>query len=121
LVGAHVALGALLVVAFRGQPAWMLGTEVLIVASLAVGIHLVRRAGVAQELLRTGVELLRERDFGSHLLPVGQPEADALAALFNQLSDTLRDERLRLEEQNFLLDKVLAASPIGVLTLDHDG
>jgi len=121
LVLAHATLGALLLVAFRGRPAWMLATEVTVAVSLLAGIQLLRRASVAQELLRTGVELLRERDFGSHLLPVGQPDADALAELFNHLSDHLREERLRLEEQNFLLDKVLAASPMGVLTLDHDG
>jgi len=121
LVLAHATLGALLLVAFRGRPAWMLVTEVTVAVSLLAGIQLLRRASVAQDLLRTGVELLRERDFGSHLLPVGQPDADALAELFNHLSDHLREERLRLEEQNFLLDKVLAASPMGVLTLDHDG
>jgi len=121
LVVAHVAFGALLVVAFLEQPIWLLATEVVLAISLAWGIRLVGRARQAHDLLRTGVELLRERDFGSHLLPVGQPEADAVADLFNRLSDHLREERLRLEEQNFLLDKVLAASPVGVLTLDHDG
>jgi nitrogen fixation/metabolism regulation signal transduction histidine kinase len=121
LVVAHALFAALLVAAYRQRPLWLLGSELALALSLVVGFALLRRAAIAQELLRPGVELLRERDFGSHLLPVGHPEADALAELFNRMSDRLREERLRLEEQNFLLDRVLAASPVGVLTLDHDG
>jgi two-component system, NtrC family, nitrogen regulation sensor histidine kinase NtrY len=121
LVAAHALFGGLLVVAFWDRPLWILGTEPLLLLSLAAGLAMRHRATAAQELMKTAVELLRERDFGSHLLPVGQPEADALVDLFNRMSDRLREERLRLEEQSFLLEKVLAASPLGVLTLDHDG
>jgi two-component system nitrogen regulation sensor histidine kinase NtrY len=121
LAAAHLVFAVLLVAAFLDRPEWLLATEALLAVSFAVGLATVRRGGQAQELLGTAVELLHERDFGSHLVPVGQPEADALVGLFNRLSDRLRAERLRLEEQSFLLDKVLAASPVGVLTLDHDG
>jgi signal transduction histidine kinase len=120
LVASHLALGALLVPAFRGRPWWLLGSEALLVASFVAGWILLRRAALAQDLFATALELIRERDFGSHLLPVGQAEADALVDLFNRMSDRLREERLRLEERNFLLDRVLDASPLGVLTLDHD-
>lgn len=121
LVAAHLLFTGLVVFAFRERPEWLFVAEPLLLVSLLVGLALLRRAAASQELMRTAVELLRERDFGSHLLPVGQDEADALVDLFNRMSDTLREERLRLEEQSFLLDKVLAASPLGVMTLDHDG
>ena len=120
LAAAHLLFAALLLEGFRERPEWLLATEAALAVSFGIGVAMVRRAGRAQELLATGVELLHERDFGSHLVPVGQPETDALVALFNRLSDRLRAERLRLEEQSLLLDKVLAASPVGVLTLDHD-
>lgn len=121
LLAAHVLFAGLVVFAFWERPEWLFVAEPLLVVSLFVGLALLRRAAASQELMRTAVELLRERDFGSHLLPVGQDEADALVDLFNRMSDTLREERLRLEEQSFLLEKVLAASPLGVMTLDHDG
>ena len=35
--------------------------------------------------------------------------------------DRLREERLKLQEQHYFLEKVLAASPAGILTLDFDG
>ncbi|HEV8629258.1 MAG TPA: ATP-binding protein [Thermoanaerobaculia bacterium] len=121
LLASHLLFAAALVYAFGGRPWWILGTELVLLLSLLVGFRLLRRIAASQELLGTAVELLRERDFGSHLLPVGQHDADALVELFNRMSDRLREERLRLEEQSFLLDKVLAASPVGVVTLDHDG
>ncbi len=121
LLAAHVLFAGLVVFAFWERPEWLFVAEPLLLVSLLVGLALLRRAAASQELMRTAVELLRERDFGSHLLPVGQDEADALVDLFNRMSDTLREERLRLEEQSFLLEKVLAASPLGVMTLDHDG
>ena len=46
---------------------------------------------------------------------------DALVRIYNQMVDRLREERLRLQEQHYFLDRVLAASPAGVLTLDFDG
>lgn len=121
LGASHLAFALLLVAAFRDRPWWLLGSELTLAVSLAAGVVVLRRAAVSQALLGTAAELIRERDFGSHLVPVGQSEADALVELFNRMSDRLREERLRLEEQNFLLDKVLASSPLGVLTLDHDG
>ncbi len=33
----------------------------------------------------------------------------------------LRDERLKLQERHYFLDRVLNASPAGILTLDFDG
>src|SRR6185295_15982914 len=94
LLVAHVGFAALLVAALRDRPIWLFAAEPMLLVSLVAGLALVRRAAAAQELMATAVELLRERDFGSHLLPVGQEEADALVDLFNRMSDSLRDERL---------------------------
>lgn len=69
-----------------------------------------------------GMELLREQDFSSRLSPVGQYEADRLVNIFNRMMDQLRNERLRLREQNHFLDLLIQASPMGViiLTLDRE-
>jgi two-component system nitrogen regulation sensor histidine kinase NtrY len=46
---------------------------------------------------------------------------DALVRIYNQMIERLRDERLKLQEQHYLLDRLLSASPSGVLTLNFDG
>ena len=67
-----------------------------------------------------GMELLREQDFSSRLSPVGQVEADRIVDIFNRMMHQLKDERLRLREQNQFLDLLIQASPMGVLITDQN-
>jgi nitrogen fixation/metabolism regulation signal transduction histidine kinase len=121
LVLIHVILGGITVYALTGRPVLLLVAEALFVASAVIGYLLVRAFFVPLELIRTGAELMRDRDFSSHFRKVGQTEMDDLVEIYNRMVDRLRDERLKLEEQNLFLDRVLDVSPVGVLTLDHDG
>ncbi|MES1244710.1 MAG: ATP-binding protein [Acidobacteriota bacterium] len=121
LVLIHAVLGAISVVALRESRWLLLAVEGLFVLSIALGWMLVRSFFVPLDLIRTGAELMSERDFSSRFREVGQPEMDALIRIYNEMSERLRDERLRLQEQNYFLDRLLAASPAGVLTLDFDG
>jgi nitrogen fixation/metabolism regulation signal transduction histidine kinase len=41
--------------------------------------------------------------------------------VFNRMNERLREERLQLREQHYLLEKILAASPAGIVTFDYDG
>ena len=70
----------------------------------------------------SGMEMLREQDFSSRLSPVGQYEADRIVNVFNRMMEQLKNERLRLREQNNFLDLLIKASPMGVIltTLDED-
>lgn len=70
----------------------------------------------------SGMEQLREQDFSSRLSPVGQYEADRIVNVFNRMMEQLKNERLRLREQNNFLDLLIKASPMGVIltTLDED-
>lgn len=121
LVLIHVVLGAISFLALRESRWLLLAVEGLFVLSIALGWMLVRSFFVPLDLIRTGAELMSERDFSSRFREVGQPEMDALIRIYNEMSERLRDERLRLQEQNYFLDRLLAASPAGVLTLDFDG
>ena len=73
-------------------------------------------------IIGSGMELLREQDFSSRLSPVGQYEADRIVNVFNRMMEQLKNERLRLREQNNFLDLLIKASPMGVIltTLDED-
>lgn len=73
------------------------------------------------ELIGNGMDLLREQDFSSRLTQVGQFEADRVVNIFNRMMDQLKNERLRLREQNHFLDLLIQASPMGVVIVDFDG
>lgn len=70
--------------------------------------------------IANGMDLLREQDFSSRLSPVGQSDADRLVDIFNRMMASLKEERLRVREQNHFLDLLIAASPMGIIILDDD-
>lgn len=69
----------------------------------------------------SGMELLREQDFSSRLSQVGQYEADRIVNIFNRMMEQLKNERLRMREQNHFLDLLIEASPMGVIITTLDG
>lgn len=121
LVLIHLVLGVISFLALRESRWMLLAVEALFVLSIALGTMLVRSFFVPLDLIRTGAELMSERDFTSQFREVGQPEMDALVRIYNQMIERLRDERLKLQEQHYFVDRLLSASPSGVLTLDFDG
>lgn len=72
------------------------------------------------QTIGNGIELIKEQDFSSRLKNVGQVEADYIVDIFNRMMQQLKDERLRLREQNYFLDLLIAASPMGVIILNFD-
>ena len=121
LVALHAILAAAAVVVLMRQRLLLFGVELLFVASIIVSYRLVRALFVPLDLISTGTELMSERDFSSRFVPVGQPEMDALIAVYNQMVDKLHDERLATEEQQQLLQKIVDASPSGIVICDFDG
>jgi len=121
LVVIHLMMAALAVFLFLERPSWLFVAEVVFAMSLAVGYRLIDSLFVPLRLIGTGAELIAERDFTSHFLTVGQPEMDALVEVYNDMIDRLREERLRLEEQSTLLERIVRASPSGIIVCDHDG
>jgi len=97
---------------------WLMGAEVLFLASLAVGGHLLSALFRPLALVQGSARLLAEGDFSTRFRPVGQPEVDELIQVYNRMADGLREERIRQQEQQNFLRQVLAGSPSGIVTLD---
>lgn len=121
LVLIHAVLAAISFFVLRENRLWLLAVEALFVVSIVLGVLLVRAFFVPLDLIRTGAELIGERDFTTQFRDVGQPEMDSLIGVYNQMIGRLREERLKLQEQHYFLDRVLTASPAGIVTLDFDG
>lgn len=71
--------------------------------------------------LTSGMELLREQDMSTRLAPSGQKETDEIVKTFNAILGQLRNEHLRLDEQNTFLNLLIEASPMGVIICDING
>lgn len=117
----HVVLLALAMALFRADPLWLLVSELGFLLSLSVGWYLVRRFFVPLELIRTGTDLLQESDFTTRFVETGQQEMDALIRVYNSMADTLREERLRVQEQSSLTLRIVQSMPTAVVVCDFDG
>ncbi len=62
--------------------------------------------------------MLYEQDFSSKLGKIGQKDADKIIEVFNSMMVQLKEERLKVREQNFFLDLLIKSSPMGVIVLD---
>lgn len=120
LILVHLVFAALVAVLLEDKRGWLLLVEVFFVFSLAIGIRLIQYFWVPLDLIRTGAELIEERDFTSKFLEVGQPEMDQLIRVYNRMIDQLREERTRVQEQHYFMDKILASAPSGIITFDFD-
>jgi two-component system nitrogen regulation sensor histidine kinase NtrY len=120
-IAVHLLLAAAAVLVFFENRLLLLVMEVLFASSVIVSYRLVTALFVPLDLIRTGTELMSERDFTSHFVKVGQPEMDALIDVYNRMIDELREERLRVEEQREFVGRIVQASPSGVVICDFDG
>ncbi|MBS1812548.1 MAG: GHKL domain-containing protein [Acidobacteria bacterium] len=121
LVITHVLFGLIAIYLIRQRSLWLFAFEAIFVISLGIGIKLVSDLFGTLELINTGAQFIHDGDFTARLVEVGQPEMDHLVNIYNRMIDHLREERTRAQEQNYFLDKLLSASPAGILTLDFDG
>lgn len=113
------AVGAALL--WQEHRGWILALEAAILCSVVVGWALLRALRMPTDLVNIGREWIKEGDFSHTVKPVGTDDLKQLVELFNSMFKQLRDERIRGREQNLFLDKVMTASPSGILTTDHDG
>lgn len=120
LVGLLLLVGAGIFVAFRqgitDRYLWML--EGCIAGILCYLIYFYQKVLRPLHSIDFGMDLLREQDFSSRLSQVGQYESDRIVEVFNRMMQQLKNERLRVREQNHFLDLLIKASPMGVVILN---
>ncbi|WP_266204822.1 sensor histidine kinase [Pontibacter kalidii] len=97
-----------------------LGIELLILASAYITFQLYRSFFKPLQLIRSGIESIRDKDFSTKFMAVGQKDLDELVNVYNRMIDQLRQERVAQAEKHFLLDKLIQASPAGIILLGFD-
>ena len=94
--------------------------EGIITFSLVYLVYFYKKVIKPLNSIAGGMDLLQAQDFSSRLSPVGQREADRIVSIFNRMMNQLKEERLRLREQNHFLDLLISVSPMGVIILTLD-
>ncbi|WP_299266368.1 ATP-binding protein [uncultured Psychrosphaera sp.] len=82
-----------------------------------------QRHQIILQSLDHGLQSLRDNDFSISLSQQKDtsynPLTNSVISAFNQTSEKLRDERQRLYQREMMLDKVLNASPMVTILVDH--
>lgn len=105
---------------------WHLGTAgavaIAAVVALAAVVWSVRvvvsRIEELHAVLGNALAAFRDGDFSLRLAVRGDRELAELKALYNELANTVRDDRQELHQKEILLDTILQRTPIAVVLLD---
>lgn len=97
-----------------------ISSEIFLLLSIGASIVIYQNFMQPNEFVRSGIEAIKDKDFTIKFVPTGKGEVDTLIEVYNLMIDQLREERVKLNEQHFFLEKLIAASPISIIILDFD-
>lgn len=114
----HLTFAMLAVLILKESKLFFVIAEIVILGSLPISFYFMNAFSSPIKLIDAGIQSLKDREFNTKFLRVGQYEMDGLIDVYNQMIDELRSERLNKVEQNYFLDKLVQASPSGIIILD---
>jgi two-component system, NtrC family, nitrogen regulation sensor histidine kinase NtrY len=116
----HAVTIALSFYIFRDNKLIFIGSEFFILISLMICWSLYDELIAPLNLLMTGIDAMRDKDFNVKFIQTGKYEMDELINVYNTMIDELRTERTKQQEQYFFLTQIIHSSPTGILILDFD-
>jgi nitrogen fixation/metabolism regulation signal transduction histidine kinase len=121
LTGVHLVFCAAAVYFLWENRLWLFAVEAFFILSLSIGVLLIKKLFEPIRLIRSGIEFIKANEFATRFREVGQRDLDPLIRVYNRMADSLREQRIHNEEQEFFLQRIIASSPSGILALDLEG
>lgn len=116
----YTAVFITLILLYQYNKWFFLTGEILLIASLILFVNLYKRLVRPVDAIGSALSLLKERNFSTRLIPVGQSDIDNLIEVYNKMTEQLRIERIKQRESNYLLDKLIDVGPSGIIIFDFD-
>lgn len=113
-----LAFAALTALLYEHNKYLFIAGECIIVVTIILSFIFYKSLLRPYKILTSGIESIADKDFSIKFLPVGQPEPDRLIEVYNKMIDQLRSERTSATETHFFLQKLIEASPTGIIILD---
>ena len=107
-------------VLFRNEPIPFWVIQCIAILSLLLATFIYHKLVKPYHILLSGMQLLKDQDFSTHLRLVKNKDANELIGIFNRMISQLRSERLAVREKNQFLDLLIHASPQGIIILNFD-
>lgn len=105
---------------FRNEPMPFWVVQCIAILSLLLATFIYHKLIKPYHILLSGMQLLKDQDFSTHLRMVRNKDANELIGIFNRMISQLRSERLAVREKNQFLDLLIQASPQGIIILNFD-
>nr|WP_068888746.1 ATP-binding protein [Pedobacter panaciterrae] len=100
--------------------AFLIG-EALLFVSMIFSYWIYKSISQTFDTISSGIETLKDKDFSAKLNSIGHPEMDELIYVYNLMIEQLRHERLLQVEKSSFLEKLIEASPSGIIIFDFNG
>lgn len=117
----HVVLIVLIYFLLKDKIWRFIISEFLIFLSLYFSYLLYQSFIQPINLLQSGTDAIKDADFSIKYLKTGSHEIDKLVNVYNEMIERLRQERTKMSEQSFFIQKLIEVTPIGIIILDYDG
>jgi two-component system, NtrC family, nitrogen regulation sensor histidine kinase NtrY len=116
----HLVFGSVAFYFLSEDRLWLLLVEIFIALSLIMALRLMNQFYKPLRMLKEGIELIKDSNFSTSFQFTGQPEVDNIIHIYNRMLYNLQQERIRIQEKHFFLEKIIQSSPVGIITLDFD-
>ncbi|MFT6807821.1 MAG: two-component system nitrogen regulation sensor histidine kinase NtrY [Saprospiraceae bacterium] len=116
----HLLLTFLIYNYLKEQKWMFLLSEIGIIASLIISYKVYQSLIQPLELMRSGVNAIKDGDYNVKFLKTNSSEMNELITVYNAMLDQLRNEGLRTQEQAYFLENLISASPVGIIILDYN-
>lgn len=110
----------LVIILFRKSNLLFFIGEVVLVITVTYSIIIYKRIKAPIEHIVTATELIKENDFNTKFMTHKNIELNDMIKVFNQMIEKLRHERVLQKEQYHFLDKIIKASPSGIILMDFN-
>lgn len=116
----HSLLFALVYLLLEENKWYILLSELGILFLLWLGYRLFLAFLRPVQRMVQGADTIEDQDFHHTFSRTTSPEMNRLIHVYNGMIDHIRTERIQIAEQHFFLDKLIEASPSGIILLDFD-
>jgi two-component system nitrogen regulation sensor histidine kinase NtrY len=94
--------------------------EALLLLFIPLSFMLVNRAMLPMKFVENSQQLLAEEDLSIRISKSGNKQLDVLVSSYNSMLENLHKEQLKLGEQRGFFDRLLQATPTGIVIFDFD-
>jgi len=116
----HLVIALLSYQLLRDHKLWFIAAELIMLGSLVLSYNLYRSLIKPLQFLSSGIDAIADKDFAIRFRDTGSREMNRLIHVYNEMMDNIRDERAQVQEQHYFLEKLIHASPAGIILLDYD-